>query len=172
MTQPNDPLELNVEVYKSLLEMLQRLRNLPDLKGDGNLTRNRAIEVLNILLEPLSETLQVNVGEMDDGTPIVTDHHSMVTLLGLRKSLEDLDKHIVDPMVKPQVKVAKGGDGWRIREMSRALGEVVRVHKAVRGLKTDRAAASELIRKPSFKDIVWKGAKLSIDKLLRMRYPN
>lgn len=62
MTQPNDQLQFSVEVYKSLLEMLQKLRNLPDLKGDGNLTRERAIEVLDILLEPLSETLQVNVG--------------------------------------------------------------------------------------------------------------
>jgi len=164
--------ELSVNVNASLLAMLRKLHALPDRGSNQlNLTRERAIQVLEILIETLSQCLRVKVGEIDGDTVVVTDHHTVVTLDGLRKSLADLNRHIVDPMLKPEVKIAKGGSSWRKRQMARALGDLVKVYGSVHGLKSDKAAATKLSRKLRARGFKWDDEDIDMGQLLRMRYP-
>lgn len=126
--------------------LVRRLDEAAPFSGVDLLTRQRAVAVLEALIETLRPVTDVELGIMDTGERLVKDHGSVALLVELVDALGDLDRS----KTHEALEAAGTAQGARLttaqRKRDETLAEAVLVLQRRNKYKTRRKAEIELAR--------------------------
>jgi hypothetical protein len=124
--------------WDALLDTLRALPNKPD---GAQFTRPNLIALLDVLTTHLGAAIETEVGELEDGIQIITEHPVVDQLSGLVQALRDLDIGLIDPVFKPTLSNKNALRHWRERQEDKDLIEGIKILQRVNKFKSFKATA-------------------------------
>jgi hypothetical protein len=159
------------ELSERSLDAIALLRGeLDSAFGAGRaLTRDTALQLLQIFSDTLGPSLRIAEGETDSGDVVVTDHPGILLLDELRDAIDDLKNAKSHPALEPASYGANASKSSKLAKSDRALLELVEVTKWDKQFKTRKEAEVEVAARLKKKGTKRKGDEITPTLLKSIR---